>query len=84
MLNLVVIFDLLYDLKKYEIQIFFNLIPKILITESTLSFLGLGIQQPYTSWGSMLKQLYSLSNIVQMPWLISSGIMIICSSLFFY
>ncbi|KNF07312.1 peptide ABC transporter permease protein [Gottschalkia purinilytica] len=26
-----------------------------ILTESSLSFLGLGIQQPYSSWGSMLK-----------------------------
>jgi peptide/nickel transport system permease protein len=37
-----------------------------IITESTLSFLGLGIQPPTPSWGNMLKDATSEMN--QAPW----------------
>jgi ABC-type dipeptide/oligopeptide/nickel transport system permease subunit len=32
----------------------------IVLAESTLSFLGLGIQEPYPSWGSMINQAWKL------------------------
>jgi peptide/nickel transport system permease protein len=38
----------------------------VIITESTLSFLGFGIQQPTASWGNMLAN--SQSNMADAPW----------------
>ena len=34
------------------------MIPQAIIVEATLSFLGLGIEPPNPSWGSMLRQAY--------------------------
>lgn len=31
-------------------------IPQVILTESFLSFLGLGIQEPYTSWGALVNE----------------------------
>jgi peptide/nickel transport system permease protein len=43
------------------------LIPQAIIVEATLSFLGLGIEPPNPSWGSMLRQAYQY--IERAPWL---------------
>jgi oligopeptide transport system permease protein len=32
------------------------LIPSMILTESFLSFLGLGVQEPMTSWGALLQE----------------------------
>lgn len=40
-----------------------------IMTESTLSFLGLGVQDPVPSWGSMLQQAMQLPTLQSSPWL---------------
>jgi peptide/nickel transport system permease protein len=45
-----------------------------IITESTLSFLGLGIQPPTASWGNMLKD--ATSEMEKAPWMVSPGLFI--------
>ncbi len=40
-----------------------------IMTESTLSFLGLGVQEPVPSWGSMLQQAMQLPALQFSPWL---------------
>ncbi len=46
-----------------------------ILTESVISFLGLGVQPPYASWGNMLEN--SLAYMNDAPWMIlSPGIMI--------
>lgn len=39
-----------------------------ILTESTLSFLGLGVQPPTASWGNMLTNAQELSTMVSAPW----------------
>jgi peptide/nickel transport system permease protein len=43
------------------------MIPQAIVAEATLSFLGLGIEPPDPSWGSMLRQAYQY--IERAPWL---------------
>ena len=38
----------------------------VIVTESTLSFLGLGIQPPTPSWGNMLED--ATQDMAQAPW----------------
>ena len=45
-----------------------------IITESTLSFLGLGIQPPTASWGNMLKD--ATSEMDKAPWMVFPGLFI--------
>jgi peptide/nickel transport system permease protein len=40
-----------------------------IITESSLSFLGLGVQQPLASWGNMLNSAQSLTTLTMRPWI---------------
>lgn len=39
-----------------------------ILTESTLSFLGLGVQPPTASWGNMLNNAQELSTMLSAPW----------------
>ena len=45
-------------------------IPGYILSESALSFIGLGIQQPDASWGNMLSSATNASILVLHPWLI--------------
>lgn len=58
-------------------------IPGMILGESALSFLGLGIKEPMTSWGLLLKQAQSLSELESHPWLMIPGIFIILAVLSF-
>ena len=53
-----------------------------ILTESSLSFLGMGIQPPTASWGNMLSQAQSLTVLASRPWLwIPAGLMILIAVL---
>lgn len=58
-------------------------IPSYILSESGLSFLGLGIQQPDASWGNMLKEAQVFSNIIYRPWLLTPGFLIFIAVLSF-
>ena len=48
-----------------------------ILTEASLSFLGLGVQVPTPSWGNMLNEAQSIQIIESFPWLwIPPGLMI--------
>ncbi|MEF3306178.1 oligopeptide ABC transporter permease [Paenibacillus sp. GYB003] len=40
----------------------------MILTESTLSFMGLGIQPPHASWGNLLQSAQSLTIMLKAPW----------------
>jgi peptide/nickel transport system permease protein len=44
-------------------------IPAIILSESFLSFLGIGIQEPLVSWGTMMREAQSLQTLGSNPWL---------------
>jgi peptide/nickel transport system permease protein len=47
-------------------------IPGFIMTETVLSYLGLGITDPAVSWGSLIKRdLSTLANLRAFPWLLS-------------
>jgi len=58
-------------------------VPSYILSESGLSFIGLGIQQPDASWGNMLKEAQSYINIVERPWLLAPGFLIFVAVLAF-
>jgi peptide/nickel transport system permease protein len=56
--------------------LFFIGVGRVLIAESTLSFLGLGVQPPYITWGLLIGGALDLITVA--PWLaITPGLMII-------
>jgi peptide/nickel transport system permease protein len=44
-------------------------IPAIILSESFLSFLGIGIQEPLVSWGTMMREAQNLQTLGSNPWL---------------
>lgn len=63
------------------VQMTFLVIGAIL-TEASLSFLGLGVNEPTASWGSMLFHARTLRILEQRPWLwIPPGLMIVITAL---
>jgi len=58
-------------------------VPSYILSESGLSFLGLGIQQPDASWGNMLKEAQEFTNILYRPWLLTPGALIFIAVLSF-
>jgi len=58
-------------------------LPGYILGESALSFLGLGVKEPMTSWGLLLKDAQNFESLRLYPWLLAPGAMIIVSVLAF-
>lgn len=58
-------------------------LPAYILGESALSFLGLGVKEPMTSWGLLLRDAQSFETLNLYPWLLAPGIMIVISVLAF-
>lgn len=58
-------------------------IPEMIIAETSLSFLGLGIQPPAVSWGALLKDAQSTGAIGLYPWILIPGLFVIITALCF-
>ncbi|MBL9216134.1 MAG: ABC transporter permease [Opitutaceae bacterium] len=56
-------------------------VPGFILSESTLSFLGLGIKPPLTSWGLLLSDAMNLHVLYLYPWLLAPGACIIATVL---
>jgi peptide/nickel transport system permease protein len=57
--------------------------PLMILGESTLSFLGIGIKPPMTSWGVLLQQAQNIHTLVLYPWLLTPGLFIVLAILAF-
>ena len=58
-------------------------IPAMILGETALSFLGLGIQPPAVSWGTLLQDAQHVRSVAQHPWLLIPCISVIVSVLMF-
>ncbi len=58
-------------------------IPAMILGETSLSFLGIGLQPPIISWGVLLKKAQNIHTIAMAPWLMTPGIFIIITVLAF-
>ena len=59
-------------------------IPGFIMTETTLSYLGLGIVDPAVSWGSLIRRdISTLSNLRAYPWLLNPVWFLLCITLAF-
>jgi len=57
--------------------------PAMILAESALSFLGLGLRPPLTSWGVLLQQAQNIQVLLLYPWLMTPGIFVALSILAF-
>jgi len=58
-------------------------IPQMILSETALSFLGLGIQPPAVSWGTLLKDAQKIASVALQPWLLIPTIFVIITVLVF-
>lgn len=52
-------------------------LPAMILAETALSFLGLGLRPPTTSWGVLLKEVQNLESLALYPWVFSPAIVIV-------
>jgi peptide/nickel transport system permease protein len=52
-------------------------IPVMIINETSLSFLGLGIRPPAISWGVLLQEAQNIQTLALAPWLLIPGLIVI-------
>jgi peptide/nickel transport system permease protein len=61
------------------------LVPRYIAAEVTLSFFGLGVNEPVPSWGNMLSTLQQYSILVSYGWLLApAGALVVTSVLYSY
>jgi peptide/nickel transport system permease protein len=58
-------------------------LPAMIISETSLSFLGLGLRPPAVSWGVLLQQAQNVQTVAISPWLMIPAIPVIIAVLAF-
>lgn len=58
-------------------------IPGMILGETALSFLGLGILPPAVSWGALLRDAQQVTVVVQQPWLLLPALAVVITVLLF-
>lgn len=58
-------------------------IPIMIVTETSLSFLGLGMRPPAISWGVMLQEAQNIQTLALASWLLIPGLVVIIAVLAF-
>jgi peptide/nickel transport system permease protein len=58
-------------------------VPSMILGETSLSFLGLGLRPPIVSWGVMLQDCLSLQTVAEYPWLLMPVIFVVLTVLGF-
>ncbi|MEM7443277.1 MAG: ABC transporter permease [Pseudomonadota bacterium] len=56
-------------------------VPTMILAETALSFLGLGLQPPIVSWGTLLQDAQNIRALASAPWLLSPGVAVIVAIL---
>lgn len=54
-------------------------IPNMILSETGLSFLGLGLRAPAISWGVLLQEAQNLTSMAQAPWVLLPGLAVMLS-----
>ena len=55
----------------------------MILGETSLSFLGIGLRPPIISWGVLLQEAQNVNSIAMHPWLFTPAIMIVITVLAF-
>jgi peptide/nickel transport system permease protein len=58
-------------------------IPGMILGETSLSFIGVGLRPPVVSWGVMLQEAQQLNVVALSPWLLAPGVAIVIAVLSF-
>ena len=52
-------------------------VPNMILSETSLSFLGLGLRPPAVSWGILLQEAQNLRAVATSPWVLSPGLAVV-------
>jgi peptide/nickel transport system permease protein len=58
-------------------------IPNMILAETGLSFIGLGLRAPAISWGVLLQEATNISSLMLAPWVLAPGFAVVISVLAF-
>lgn len=58
-------------------------VPGMILGETSLSFLGLGLRAPIVSWGVMLQDCLSIQTVANYPWLLMPVVLVVLTVLAF-
>ena len=58
-------------------------VPGMILAETSLSFLGLGIRAPAISWGVLLQTAQKVRTVTMNPWMLIPGLFVILTVLVF-
>ena len=58
-------------------------IPGMILGETALSFLGLGIRPPAVSWGTLLQDAQNVQTVILYPWLMLPALSVVAAVLMF-
>jgi peptide/nickel transport system permease protein len=56
-------------------------IPRMILSETSLSFLGLGLRPPAISWGVLLREAQNVRSVATAPWLLLPGVAVVIAVL---
>ena len=73
----IIVRHVLPNLRPVLLAQFWVSIPVFILTEATLSMLGLGVMEPLPSWGNLLRGLEDFSAVKANPWMLSPLILLV-------
>ena len=79
----IIVKHLLPSFASYLIVILSLSVPGMILAETALSFLEIGIRPPSVSWGVLLQDAQNIRSLAQSPWLLIPGIFVIITVLCF-
>lgn len=79
----IIVRHLLPNFSSYLIVNITLAIPGMILGETSLSFLGIGLRPPIISWGVLLKSAQNINTIALQPWLLIPGIFVVITVLAF-
>ena len=56
-------------------------IPAMILAETALSFIGIGLKPPVVSWGVLLQEAQNIRSVASAPWLFLPGVAIVTAVL---
>ena len=77
----ILILHLIPSITSYLVVTVTLAVPGMILAETSLSFLGLGIRPPMTSWGALLREAQNVNYIVLNPWYLIPAIFVIVTVL---
>ena len=79
----IILFHLVPNFASYVLVSLTLSIPAMILGETALSFLGIGLQPPVISWGVLLQQAQSFQTVALYPWLLLPSIFVVIAVLAF-